>query len=707
MKKLSFLTITLLLFAFTINAQDIILEEGFNTGSIPTDWTEEWETGSYEAHWEAGHIGGTNDFPSYPKSGDYNLKAYKSTSTTTSTCRLTTPSMDLTGYDHVAFSFYIVAGESSIFMDDFDVYYKTSAGGTWQPLIQERCCVPDWTKFTFIIPDNDLTDDFYISFVANVTMAWITLDDVKVYEYFEEPTELIATSNTNSVDLSWTAVSMAGFSNYKIYRNGTEIGTTANTTYTDNSVTQNTAYDYYVTAIYNSDESEATNIAPAAPDGLLTPYLQGFENDGNRPTAWANTWEEPFTNYDPEDMEFPFYFHNGGLGDESGAPEPDAAYDGGYCATIKLQETFIQMKSMLITPMLNLSDNTTTNLVFQLYNGDRGSYTDELKLYYKDSPGGDWTEFVHISDAYNSWTELTYELPNTSATYWIGFEAITDSGFGITIDNIIIIDADANTYDVTFNVQDQSSNPIDGAEIFLTGYGTQTTSGGSATFTDVYETSDPGIAYTVTKDGFNIYSDNIIVDDNETEEVILISYPQAISAETNTQGTTIELTFDKEMADPSTEPLESFYYDFTTKDVLPFTSFELKTGDPNTYILTCSEQIDETDGVGLWYEQGTILSADGGILQNFEIDVTNNVGTNIENTNNQINIYPNPASDIIYISTDYKIQNVELTTIEGKNTNIKFKRNCQCLNLNNLESGIYLLTIQTENNIFTEKIIIQ
>ncbi len=466
MKKLSFLIITGLLFAFTINAQDIILEEGFNTGSIPAGWTEAWETGSYEAHWEPGHIGGTNDFPAYPHSGDYNLKGFKSTSATESTCRITTPSMDLSSYDHVAFEFYASSGQSSIFMSDFDVYYKTSAGGAWQPLMQEWTAAPDWTKFTFVIPDEDLTGDFYISWVANVTTAWVTLDDVKVYEYFETPTDLTATSNTNSVDLSWTEVSQAGFSNYKIYRNGAEIGTTANTTYTDNSVTQNTAYDYYVTAIYSSDESETTNIAPAAPDGMLTPYTQDFENEGNRPTAWSNTWTEHYNNYDPEDMEFPFHFYDGGLGDELGAPEPSSAYEGSYCATVKLQEAFLGMETMLITPMFNLTDNDASVLTFQLYNGDRGSYTDELKIYYKNTLGGEWTELDHLEDAYNSWTTFSYLLPNTSDTYWLGFEAITNSGFGVTIDNVEILENLAGTVVGGADICGVSQTP----ELTLQGY---------------------------------------------------------------------------------------------------------------------------------------------------------------------------------------------------------------------------------------------
>ena len=259
------------------------------------------------------------------------------------------------------------------------------------------------------------------------------------------------------------------------------------------------------------------------------------------------------------------------------------------------------------------------------------------------------------------------------------------------------------TYSVTFNVTDELE-----PEITLTGYGTQTATSGTTIFYDVSKTPDPGILYTVELFGYEIINDYVIVDENETVNITLslIPFPQAVSAETNEDGTAIELTFDKEMANPSAEPLESFYYNFTTKDGFPFTSFELKTGDLNTYILTCSELIDETNEVGLWYEQGTILSADGGILQNFEIEVTNNVVTDIENINKQILIYPNPSNGIFNLSAFSKPESVEITDITGKTI-----LNSQFSTLNSQfsikEKGIYIITIKTENQIFTEKLIIQ
>lgn len=61
------------------------------------------------------------------------------------------------------------------------------------------------------------------------------------------------TDGTNSISLTWTAsTSSAGISNYQIYRNGTLIGTSTTTSYTDATVAPNTAYTYAVTATDNS-----------------------------------------------------------------------------------------------------------------------------------------------------------------------------------------------------------------------------------------------------------------------------------------------------------------------------------------------------------------------------------------------------------------------------------------------------------------------
>ncbi len=89
-------------------------------------------------------------------------------------------------------------------------------------------------------------------------------------------------------------------------------------------------------------------------------------------------------------------------------------------------------------------------------------------------------------------------------------------------------------------------------------------------------------------------------------------------------------------------------------------------------------------------------------------EVTVNEYTDIENLRqNGISIYPNPTNGIINIETgNNNIQNIKISDITGK-TLIKksdIQQN-EAIDLSELESGIYIISIQTDKNIFTTKII--
>ncbi|MCK4652972.1 MAG: T9SS type A sorting domain-containing protein [Candidatus Cloacimonetes bacterium] len=76
------------------------------------------------------------------------------------------------------------------------------------------------------------------------------------------PTDLIATSQGSNVFLSWEApIEGREFIEFRIYRDGDQIGTTISLFYIDTNV-PNGYYEYYVTAVYSGDyESEPSNIA--------------------------------------------------------------------------------------------------------------------------------------------------------------------------------------------------------------------------------------------------------------------------------------------------------------------------------------------------------------------------------------------------------------------------------------------------------------
>ncbi|MCB5267075.1 MAG: Ig-like domain-containing protein [Candidatus Cloacimonetes bacterium] len=109
------------------------------------------------------------------------------------------------------------------------------------------------------------------------------------------PTNLTAVTGNNVINLSWTAATGRGddrtISNYRIYRNGSALDTTASTTYQDNSVTNGTSYSYYVTTLYTDPdgESAASNTVNAT---ALTEVIlgSGTESTGTQDASPINVY---------------------------------------------------------------------------------------------------------------------------------------------------------------------------------------------------------------------------------------------------------------------------------------------------------------------------------------------------------------------------------------------------------------------------------
>ena len=73
--------------------------------------------------------------------------------------------------------------------------------------------------------------------------------------------------------------------------------------------------------------------------------------------------------------------------------------------------------------------------------------------------------------------------------------------------------------------------------------------------------------------------------------------------------------------------------------------------------------------------------------------------------NNNITIYPNPVIDIINLNTSLTILKVEIYDVLGKRLNF-IKLNNRKIDMSNVNRGIYVLKIKTENGIITKKIIL-
>lgn len=99
-----------------------------------------------------------------------------------------------------------------------------------------------------------------------------------------------------------------------------------------------------------------------------------------------------------------------------------------------------------------------------------------------------------------------------------------------------------------------------------------------------------------------------------------------------------------------------------------------------------------------------------GIHKNGEVAFSYNIGTCFPNAvnevvkNNTITITPNPANTLIHISSEEKIKHISLSNSIGS---IVQTTSSNSMHVDNIPNGIYFVTIVTEKNRTTRKIIIQ
>ncbi|MFT4760290.1 MAG: hypothetical protein ACI9LN_002262 [Saprospiraceae bacterium] len=108
--------------------------------------------------------------------------------------------------------------------------------------------------------------------------------------------------------------------------------------------------------------------------------------------------------------------------------------------------------------------------------------------------------------------------------------------------------------------------------------------------------------------------------------------------------------------------------------------------------------------------QKTVILAN---LNNFRVGLTTSMACNPLATidlllDNSLLIFPNPATNLLYLQLDFPVSDILRTTIFdnlGKNIYTDFFRNK--IDLSNFSKGIYFLKIMTKNGIVTRKFIVQ
>ncbi|MDR0438506.1 MAG: choice-of-anchor J domain-containing protein [Bacteroidales bacterium] len=250
-----------------------------------------------------------------------------------------------------------------------------------------------------------------------------------------QPTNLTAVPDYTSVDLSWDGTAPVYF--LVTLNDGTQDHKfiTMNNSLTISNLLVGTSFTWKVSAMCDAlygVESIEMSFSTLNCNSINTfPYEESFENNGtNFPTCWLQEQVVGTASWTVV---------------PASTGTPATAHDGNYKAYFISAIDNANAVVKLVTPPFDLSGLTKPRLSFWHTQARQGLAQDVLKVYYKTSKNGTWTQLATYSEDISDWREELIELPNASNEYYIAFEAqrsVYGYGFGIQLDAIHIIDFD-------------------------------------------------------------------------------------------------------------------------------------------------------------------------------------------------------------------------------------------------------------------------
>ena len=163
--------------ATSTSTRDFQFTEGFeHGGSMPSGWTQEYVTGGLSWGFQSG---GINGYPTSAHGGSYNailnISAYADYRT-----KLVTPAINFgTATRNAQLTFWHCMTAWYGDQDDLLVYYKTSAGGTWNLLTSYTSNIATWTQQTILLPNPNST--YYLGFEGDANYGYgVCIDDVAI-----------------------------------------------------------------------------------------------------------------------------------------------------------------------------------------------------------------------------------------------------------------------------------------------------------------------------------------------------------------------------------------------------------------------------------------------------------------------------------------------------------------------------------------------
>ena len=403
---------------FGVNAQ-YLLQEGFNTGSLPTGWTTQDSDGDGYT-WDATFLYQSSDAT---HSGDGMIASasyINNIGALTPDNWLISPAVTITAAANL--TFWVKGQDASYAAEHYSVYVATSntiAAFTATTAVLSSTTTGDWVQQTVNLASY-VGQTIYIAFRHHNTtdMYWLDLDDVEVFAQPTDPTIVAAptTVNFGSTILGNTADATVTVTTYNlttgvtattaapfaVSADGTTYGTTATVAATGGTL--NVRYTPTTAVADNGTitlaSTGATNVTVTLTgtgidcNGATIPYTCDFTDSGQ-----LLCWEIEDANNDGNTFE----------------------YSNGYAVYSYSSDN--AANDWLISPVFTFTGNEIATID---YSAQSASYPERFQVFAIN--GTQSTPLTGQIDVTNTTDQtLTIDLTSLTGNYSIGFHCISDA----------------------------------------------------------------------------------------------------------------------------------------------------------------------------------------------------------------------------------------------------------------------------------------
>ncbi len=506
--------------------------------------------------------------------------------------------------------------------------------------------------------------------------------------------------------------------------------------YLDNEVPGVGNYNYEVTAHNHMGEggTAESNYATLGAEGLL--IYEPFEYDEDElPAGWTidgsggNNW---------------------GVYDDSTA--------GGEAPQMRFNwNPSFDGVSTLLTHEVDIDGAGELKLTFQNYLRNFGSGAGEISVSYTTDSGDNWEELMSFdgTDDYGPVAEEFFIYPEAGAeTLQIAFQWNGDS-YDIWDWNIddVILENMGEFYEVTFEVVDEFSDPVENATITMN----EKTPNEIAPGVYLFNLVDPGDhSYSIEKEGYEGHEGQIeVVDEHVTEEVELIAHRYSVTfdlrdeednpldnAVVTLDSLTIEngdyvfeeilagsypYTVEKEGYYPVTDTVAVDLEDVTELVIMEKMIFAVSfepVRENGHFIPDATVTLDGVENPRGDYnyedmvpgtydyviERPTFFSETGSV-EIVDEDINKTVTMNPDDTStefvddNIVVVYPNPADNRLSVESDRQIDEISVMDIHGRVIETIYPEAEKTdIDVDHLETGMYFIRIHTSEELITRRI---